>query len=202
MAAETPQKGIGATFHVHGDTRAMREMFSTLRGAGIQTIDPSDAHVTIVDSAETQIPVFSERDQLSLNRARAEASAYLATMPYYELVLSPEEPKLAVFGKRLGILIAEQDFFLSVRRFVGGIFEEEANIRLSDRSYIAHLSVGFRNRGASAAAKGIKNPKIPRRLHIDGHDVSERVFTEQSGRQRSGQIYVNSKRGRDLHSVA
>lgn len=190
--AETIQKGIGAVFHVNGETRAMRDFFATIRNTGIQSIDPRDAHVTIIDSAETQVPVFSERDQISLNRARARASAYLATMPYYELVLGSEDAKLGVFGKRLGIVVAETDFMLGVRKHVGEIFEEEAGISLSHQSYVPHMSVGLKTRGLAAAAKRVKTPRIPRRLHVVGHAVNERVFYEEPSRQRAQEPYRNN----------
>lgn len=193
MAAETIQKGIGAAFHVNGETKAMRDFFSVLRNNGIQTIDPLDAHVTIVDRAETQISVFSERDQISLNRARSRASAYLATMPYHELVLQPEEPRLEIFGRRLGIVVANSEFLFGVREYVGEIFREEANISLSNRGWVPHMSVGLKTKGLGAAAKRVKNQRIPRQLHVIGHDVSERVFREAPSRQRSGQPYVNSR---------
>lgn len=184
MPGETPQRGIGAAFHINAETKAMRDMFSTLRNAGIQTIDPGDAHVTLVDCAETQIPVFSERDQLALNRARSVASAYLSTMPYHEIVLQPEDPRLEVFGRRLGILVANQDFLLGVRKYIGDIFQDVAGIELSNRSYFAHLSVGMKTRGAHAAAKRVGRARIPRQLHVVGHDVSERIFVEEPSRQR------------------
>ncbi len=76
------QKGIGAAFHINAETKAMRGLFTDLQNAGIHPIDPDDAHITIVDCAETQISIFTERDQLALNRARAGASEYLATMQY------------------------------------------------------------------------------------------------------------------------
>lgn len=191
MAVETAQKGIGAVFQINAETRAMRDFFSTLRNSGIQTIDPLDAHVTIIDSAETQISVFSERDQLSLNRARTEASAYLATLPYYELVLQPKEPRLEVFGRRLGIVLGDTDFLRGVRSYVGEIFQKEANISVSHRDYVPHMSVGLKTKGLGAAAKRVRNQRIPRQLHVVGHSVGERVFTEQPSRQRSVQPYVN-----------
>lgn len=190
--AETTQKGIGAVFQVHGETKAMRDFFSTIRSAGIQSIDPADAHITIVDSAETQISVFSERDQLSLNRARARASEYLATLPYHELILSPENVRLEPFGRRLGIVIAEEEFMLGVRKYVGDIFEEEAGISVSNRSYVPHMSVGMKTRGLGAAAKKVQSQRIPRRLHVVGHSVGERVYTEDPSRQRSSQSYRNT----------
>lgn len=191
MTAETRQKGIGAAFHINGETRAMRDFFSTIRNAGIQSIDPIDAHVTIVDSAETQISVFSERDQLSLNRARARASEYLATLPYHELVLTPADHRLEPFGRRLAIVVEEEDFLRGVRDYVGEIFGKEANIGLSSRDYVPHMSVGLKTRGLGAAAKRVKNQRIPRKLHVVGHDVSERIFVEQPSRQRSQQSYTN-----------
>lgn len=193
MPETVMQKGIGAAFHINADTKAMRDFFSVLRSAGIQTIDPHDAHITIVDCAETQISVFSERDQLVLNKARAEASTYLATLPYYELHFSPAELRLSVFGRRVGILVAEQEFLLGVRQFVGGIFKDEANIDLSSRNFVSHMTAGLKTRGASSVAKRIKTPRIPRQLHVDGHDVSERVFIEDSSRQRSRQSYTNKR---------
>lgn len=201
MGVETSQKGIGAALHINGETKAMRDFFSVIRNAGIQTIDPLDAHVTIVDRAETQISVFSERDQLSLNRARSKATEYLATLPYYELVLSPAEPRLEAFGRRLAVVIAEEGFLRSVRDYIGQIFKEEANISLSNRSYLPHMSVGMKTRGLGAAAKKVNNQRIPRRLHVVGHDVSERVFNEDPSRLRSSQSYINKPAAR-LHSVS
>jgi hypothetical protein len=191
--SETVQKGIGAAFHIKGETRAMRDMFATLRNAGIQTIDPNDAHLTIVDCAETVTSVFSERDQIVLNKARARASAYLATMPTHELVLRPEEPRLEVFGRRLGIVVADAEFVLQVRSYVGEIFEEEAGIGLSHRDFRPHVSVGYKTRGASAASKRVKTQRIPRDLHVIGHDVSERTYIEDPSRQRSKQPYTNNR---------
>jgi hypothetical protein len=169
----------------------MRDFYSNLRNNGIHPIDPLDAHVTIIDCSETQIPVFSSRDQLSLNRARSRASEYLSTMPYYELVLSPSTPKLEAFGPRIGIEISEADFIMSVRKYIGDIFKEEANIDLSSRSYVPHMTAGTKMRGAKASAKHIKHPRIPRNLHVVGHDVSERVFFEDPNRQRQPQRYRN-----------
>lgn len=191
---EVPQRGIGAALHINAETRAMRDMFATLRNAGIQTIDPNDAHVTLVDCAETQVPVFSERDQIALNRARAKASAYLSTMPYHELVFQPADPRLEVFGKRLGIILADQEFLMGLRKYVGDIFQEEAGIELSNRRWVAHMSAGVKTRGAHAAAKRVRQPRIARQLHVVGHDVSERVFVEEASRQRSRQPYTNRPR--------
>ncbi len=127
MTKETAKKGIGAALHLNGETKAMRDFFSTLKNFGIQTIDPNHAHVTIVDCAETAITIFSERDQAALNKARAEASRYLASLPLSEIVLQPDDPELEIFGRRLGVAIANREFISDVRSYVGGIFYEEAN---------------------------------------------------------------------------
>lgn len=190
--AETIQKGIGAVFQVAGETKAMRDFFSIVRSAGVQAIDPKTAHITIVDSAETQISVFSKRDQMSLNRALARAGEYLSTLPYYELILSPAAPQLENYGRRVGIPIEEKDFLLGVRKYVGDIFQEEAGISMSHRSYEPHLSVGLKSRSPNAAVKRVNNQRIPRRLHVLGYNVGERTYVEDPARQRSSQRYLNS----------
>lgn len=179
--------------HVNAETRAMRDFFATLRNAGVHTIDPLDAHITLIDSAETQVTVFSDRDQLTLDNARAEAGKYLATLPYCEMVLAPADAQLHVYGRRLGVLIADQQFLLGVREYVGGIFKAEANIEVSNRDYEGHMTVGLKTRGPSAAAKKFKSSRIPRNIHIDGHDVGERVYIEDPSRQRSRQSYTNKR---------
>lgn len=192
------QKGIGAAFHINAETKAFKDFFTSLHRDGIRTIDPNDAHVTIIDCAETQVSVFSERDQISLNRARSRASDYLSTLPYYELVLSPTEPPIQVFGRRIGLAIAQTDFMLGVRKYIGDIFKNEAGIGLSNRNYKPHISVGLKTRGVHSAVKKVKTQRVPRQLHVNGHDVSERVYVDDPSRFRSKQNYTN----RHLRSVS
>lgn len=194
------QKGIGAALHINGETRAFKDLTSELIRLGVSAIDASQVHITIIDCAETQIPVFSERDQVALNRARAKASSYLATIPYFEIGLQPDEPRLTVFGKRLAISVENHDFIKRMRENVGEIFHEEANINLSNRNFHPHASVGRKSRGAKGAANRLKNTKIPRHLHVVGFDVSEKTFRHLPGRTRSDQKYTNNPHGSSYKS--
>lgn len=193
---EAIQRGIGAAFHVNAETRAMRNLFTTLRQVGISPIDPLDAHITLVDCAETQIPVFSDRDQVALNKARRGAGDYLATLPYYELVFHSSGHELEPFGTRLAVVIKEEDELRLVRDHIGEIFEEEAGIALSSRDWIPHLSVGRKTRGAKVAARNVSPSRLPTNIHIVGHDVSEKTFVEDPRRQRSMAHYVNASRAK------
>lgn len=186
-------RGMYAGLTVNGLTGVMTSFFDKLPQSYGNPINPVDAHVTIVEPAESAIDVFSSRDLISLTRAGHEIASHLGHLPLSSLVIYPDEDQLRKYKRHVGIPIKLDAFMEDMRGFTADIVEKELGVKLSNR-YEPHMSVTRIRRGKPNLRPHF--PPVPSRYHLTGYDVGQRSLTHQSGRSRSRQSFVNKPGGR------
>lgn len=104
--------GLGATVKIDVDTPMFRFLFNDLRMRSIEPIDPSDAHITLVDSSVTSFRVNTAKDLDAIEEAKIKATAFLKNIAFEGWELFPKKPevsKLERSKRRIGIYINDDD---------------------------------------------------------------------------------------------
>lgn len=187
--------GIGFELHVNAASRAFNLLYERMSGLQLNLAERSGVHVTLIDSDEAMFPIRSIRDQAALDEARASGGEYLSEAIGDGFVLTPESPFLATYGHKnrsVGIRIAETDMLEGIRRTLGEIIHDKTGETISTtRPFEPHATIGTKSRQKSVKTGAEFNPQarygVPRKLHVDGFNITERVEHEPSASSRARQ---------------
>lgn len=190
--AEAYQQGVGALLTIQGQTPQFKRFYDELSPRLGHPSERENLHLTLVDSAETAVDVFSNRDLIALRRTQDEVGDYLSRLPLGEITLHPRESQIRKLSQRLCIYVEKTPFIEQVRNDLGKIVQEELDESLARRDFIPHISVLslFRDSGRRPP----KKPRSPSNLHVNGYLVGQQVFRPKNGANHS-QSYVNHSRG-------
>lgn len=194
--AEALRQGVGAVLDINGETRAFRDLRNQLPTHISNLVSPNDIHLTLVDSAETAIPILSPRDALALSDVATQWHKYLGGLPLKGCVLRPSNEngrrgrQLAKFGRFLGFAIENSEMIQEIRGSLADILAERAGIRIGDRDFVPHVAVSYLFKRKRYNTRR-DSPMSPPGYHVVGWSISQRHFREDSGRLRQKQAYVN-----------
>lgn len=188
--AENPQ-GVSAVLTINGATRAMDRFFGNLPAGYGTPINPRNAHVTVLESPETKIDIFSNRDLIALRNTGDQIAHHLSALAVSREVLQPSGDELKKYGRWLAIPLRQTNFMEDLRGTIADITEEHLGVKV-DNKYDPHMSVAFTVKGKSRAKEHV--PPFPSNLHINGYSVGRKSFRHNPGRLRSNQSYVNKSK--------
>lgn len=186
-----PPQGVSAVLAINGRTRAMNKFFGNLPSGYGDPINPSNAHVTMLDYAETKIDVFSMRDLNALRDTEQQIVGYLSGLAVEREVLHPEGDELKKCGRWLAIPLRKTNFMEELRGEIGEIVRETLGV-IPDRIFEPHMSAVYSVRGKSRAKEHV--PPFPGNMHVNGYNVGRRAFYHNSMRTRSNQPFVNKSK--------
>lgn len=185
--------GIGFELHVNAASRAFNLLYERMSDLHLNLAERSGVHVTLIDSDEAMFPIRSIRDQAALDEARSSGGEYLSEVIGDGFVLTPESPFLASYGHKnrsIGIRIAEADMLEGIRRTLGEIIRDKTSETISTaRPFDPHATIGTKSRQKTVKNGTEFNPQtryaVPRKLHVDGFNITERIEHEPAVSNRS-----------------
>lgn len=188
--AESYQQGVGAMLTINGYTDEFKGFYDKLSPRLGHPAERGNLHLTIVDSAETAIDIFSERDLIALRRTQDEMGDLLSRLWLREVTLHPISGNLKKISGRLVVEVAEEGFIEGLRTSLSEIVLKEMGEGLSGRDYVPHISLlnFFKKSGRPS-----KSLRAPANLHVNGYLVGQQIFEERPSKN-SSQKYVNRTR--------
>ncbi len=184
-------RGVGAVLSVNGNTRKMQEFMGEIPTSISTPIDPDRMHLTLLDFDETMVPITSVRDSIALEKTAHAITNYLGGLPLGEIVLRPEEERLKVFGRFLGIVVSNSELLLQAREKMEEIARKNLGLEIDDENFIPHISVArITNRRKNLRLENFA-PPIPPNIHVTGYDIGQRKKGYNVRRPSKKQSYAN-----------
>lgn len=178
--ASIETQGPGAVLGVR-PTPLIQSFFGELPKAYGKKINPSEAHVTLVNSFDTQVnPNSLEKGLLSHVVDKMETC--LAETPVEEIVLHPSTNELAKFGTFMVITLRKTQLLRDIRDSLAGIIYNELGVLLDSEGFTPHISVARLYRKHHKPKQFA--PTIPEDIHIREASVGVRSYSDDHKRKR------------------
>lgn len=195
------QRAIGAVLNVNGETGAVKKFMNGLPPKYGKPTDRSNLHVTVIDPNEHTIDVITPRDGIAIDRALSGLTSLFHGYPIAELELTPASHELERIKNRYAVEITESDRLMEIRNMAASIMLKELGVSLSSEEYRPHMTVTRIRRISKDKRKipiqgGNEELRIPRRFHIDGFDVGEKIKSDNA-RKKKKKPYINNPAGRN-----